>query len=146
MAQQTKRIFLLCAALAASAVCAADKGGSPIDLKVTGTQRVAPAQYADASAVAARGGTPVDIALAVTGPFEGATQHIIQANQGAEAPSASRVTVLRDGLLDDSVRGDRWEIALERTAAGAWSIKEVKRAWRCRRGAQTDRFGAARCP
>lgn len=146
MVRPTKIIFFLCAALLASVTVAADRRGSPVDLKVTGTQRVAPAQYADASALASRGGNPVDIALAVTGPFEGATLHIIQANQGVEAPSASRVTVLRDGLLDDSVRGDRWEVALERTAAGAWSIKEVTRSWRCRRGAQTASFGATRCP
>jgi hypothetical protein len=67
-------------------------------------------------------------------------------NQGAEAPSASRITVLRDGLLDDSIRGERWEILLARTPAGFWTISEVKRAWRCRRGARPDRFATIRCP
>jgi hypothetical protein len=109
-------------------------------------QRLAEAQYAEAKALASRGGTPLDIALAVAGSFEGRTQHVIQVNEGAEAPTASRVTVLRDGLLDDSVRGERWDISLERTADGVWRIKEVKRAWRCRRGAQTDSFAATRCP
>jgi hypothetical protein len=104
------------------------------------------AEYRKAAALAARKGSPLDITLAIVGPFEGATQHIIQVNEGSEAPTASRVTVLRDGLLDDSVRGERWEIALARTAAGAWAIKEVSRAWRCWRGAQTDRFASTRCP
>ena len=138
--------IILSAALVAAGAGAADRPASLADLKVAGTQRVDPARYAEAAALAARGGTPVDIALAVAGPFEGSSQHIIQVNQGVESPSASRVTVLRDGLLDDSVRSERWEIALQRTAAGAWSIKEVERAWRCRRGAQTDRFAATRCP
>ena len=113
---------------------------------VAGAVTVARAEYGEASAVAARGGTPVEIALAVARPFEGSMQNIIQVNQGAEAPSASRVTVLRDGLLDDSVRGDRWDVALERAQSGAWTIKEVKRAWRCRRGAGPDQFAAVRCP
>jgi hypothetical protein len=124
----------------------ADARGPSLDrLPVAGTVAVPAAEYASASALAERGGTPVEIALAVAGPFEGSTQHVIQLNQGAEAPSASRVTVIRDGLLDDSVRGDRWEVALERTQAGGWTIKEVKRAWRCRRGGAPDRFVATRC-
>lgn len=134
------------AALIAVTAWAADNRGSLVDVKVAGMQRVEPARYAEAAALAARGGTPVDVALAVAGPFEGSSQHIIQVNQGVESPSASRVTVLRDGLLDDSVRSERWEVALQRATAGAWSIKEVERAWRCRRGAQTDRFVATRCP
>lgn len=145
MVRQTRWIVLAAALVAATAL-AADRRGSLAEVKVTGMQTVAGAQYAEASALASRGGTPLEIALAIVGPFEGATQHIIQVNQGSEAPTASRLTVMRDGLLDDSVRGERWEITLERTAAGGWKIGEVKRAWRCRRGAQTERFAAERCP
>jgi hypothetical protein len=140
------RWIVLAAALVAAAGLAADRRGSLADVRVAGMQQVPPAQYAEAAALASRGGTPLDIALAIVGPFEGSTQHIIQVNEGIESPSASRVTVLRDGLLDDAVRSQRWDIALERAAAGAWSIKEVGRAWRCRRGGQTDRFVATRCP
>jgi len=84
--------------------------------------------------------------MKIVGVFEGSTQHIIQVNEGGEAPSASRLTVLRDGLLDDSVRGVRWEISLEKTSAGVWRIMQVKRAWRCWRGGQNDRFATASCP
>ena len=80
------------------------------------------------------------------GEFAGSTQHIIQINEGSEAPSASRITVVRDGLLDDSVRGERWDIVLQRTGAGRWRIAEVKRAWRCWRGEPTDRFATSLCP
>ena len=44
----------------------------------------------EASAAAAGGATPLDIALKIVGPFEGSTQHIIQANEGSEAPVRSR--------------------------------------------------------
>lgn len=131
----------------APVVGAADaRGPSLTQLPVAGMATVPRTEYAAASRVAERGGTPVEIALAVAGPFEGSTQHVIQVNRGAEAPTASRVTVIRDGLLDDSVRSERWEVMLERTTAGVFAIGEVKRAWRCRRGGGPDRFAAARCP
>jgi hypothetical protein len=56
------------------------------------------------------------------------------------------VTVIRDGLLDDAIRGERWDIALDRTPSGAWTISEVKKAWRCRRGQQPDEFDTMSCP
>lgn len=115
-------------------------------LPVANMVTVLQGEYGAASALAERGGTPVEVALAVAGPFDGTTQHVIQVNRGAEAPSASHVTVLRDGLLDDSIRSERWDVRLERASAGAWTISEVKRAWRCRRGAGPDRFATVRCP
>lgn len=137
---------LLVASLAAVAGAADVRPHAFADLQVADTRLVAPADYREASALAARGGAALDVALKVVGTFEGSAQQIVQVNDGGEAPSKSRVTVVRDGLLDDSVRGDRWEISLERTAAGPWRITEVKRAWRCRRGGQTDTFATQRCP
>ena len=125
---------------------ATERRATLADLPVTDMTVVTPANYAVASKLAERNGTPLDIVLAVVGKFEGSTQHIIQVNEGSESPTASRVTVLRDGLLDDSVRGDRWDITFARSANGAWTIREVKRAWRCRRGPQNDRFAATPCP
>jgi hypothetical protein len=126
-------------------LAAADPRPTLVDVPVADMKVLAPTEYRKASSLAARGAAPVDIALRVVGPFDGSTQHIIQTNEGVEAPSASRVTVLRDGLLDDSVRGDRWEVSLTRTAAGVWKIAEVKRAWRCRRGGAVDQFAATLC-
>jgi hypothetical protein len=117
-----------------------------MDVKVAGMQRVAEAKYADANARASRGGDPIDIALAVAGRFEGATQQVIQVNEGADAPMTSRVTVLRDGLLDDSVRGERWDVVLARTDVGTWRITDVRRAWRCWRGAKSRQFATDPCP
>jgi hypothetical protein len=139
-------IVLGIAALAPVAGPADARAPSLAQLPVAAMATVPAAEYATASVLAERGGTPVEVALAVAGPFEGSAQHVIQVNQGAEAPTASRVTVLRDGLLDDSIRGERWEVLLKRTSAGSWAISEVKRAWRCRRGAQPDRFATVRCP
>jgi hypothetical protein len=132
-------------ALTATTVSASDLA-SLIDLPVASTALVPASQYREASSRAVRAGSPVDIALSVAGSFEGARQLIAQTNEGAESPSASRVTVIRDGLLDDAVRTERWDIALARTAAGTWEIREVRKAWRCRRGANTAAFAAQLCP
>lgn len=142
-----ERITAAAAATLLLAACAAAPKASLTDLPVDATQTLPPSAYADAARFAAlAGATPVGIAMQVAGPFDGRTQHVIQVNEGVEAPTASRVTVLRDGLMDDSVRGDRWDIRLERTPAGAWRIAEVQRAWRCRRGGDPDRFVAVKCP
>jgi uncharacterized protein len=134
------------AALLASTVGADDRPSPLADLPVADMKLIDPVEYRAASDLAARGSTPLDIVLKIVGEFEGSTQYIIQENEGSEAPSASRITVLRDGLLDDSVRGVRWDIALEKTTASVWSIKEVKRSWRCWRGDQLDRFATVSCP
>ena len=142
---ERKTLLLLAAALFAPVVGAADARLSLAEVPVADTKLVAPAAYSKASALAARGGAALDIALAIAGEFAGSTQHIIQANKGSEAPSASHITVVRDGLLDDSLQGERWDIVLERTSTGLWRIAEVKRAWRCRRGEPTDRFATGLC-
>jgi hypothetical protein len=139
-------LILIAIALVPSALLSADPVTSLVDLPVAGTVTVAPDRYEPATAAAARGADPLAIALHIVGPFEGATQHIVQVNQGAEAPSAVRLTVVRDGLLDDSVRGERWDIVLEKTADGVWRIKQVRQSWRCRRDTQADRFATTPCP
>ena len=137
---------ILSAALLASSVGAADPSPPPAESPVAETTVVAPVEYRPASAFAARGSAPLEIVLEIVGEFEGSTQHIIQVNDDSEEPSASRVTVVRDGFMDDSMRGERWDIALERTTASVWRIREVRRAWRCWRGEQLDRFATVSCP
>lgn len=146
----SKLAWCKAAAVAATAVVPIAVGSAPPallpNLAVASRKIVSPVEYREASTFAASGSAPVDIALKVAGTFEGSMQHIIQVNNASEAPSASEITVIRDGLLDDSVRSERWEISLERRVPGIWEIKEVRRAWRCWRGAERERFVAVRCP
>jgi hypothetical protein len=137
---------ILSAALLASTVGATDPSRPLAEVPVVEMKLVAPAEYRTASAFALRGSAPLEIVLKIVGDFEGSTQHIIQVNEGSEAPSVTRITVVRDGLMDDSVRGERWDITLERTTASLWRIREVRRAWRCWRGEQLDRFATVSCP
>jgi uncharacterized protein len=130
----------------ASKVGAADSPLSLADLPVVDMERVDPAEYKAASDFAASGNAPLDIVLKIVGAFQGSTQHIIQENEAKEAPSVSRITVLRDGLMDDSVRGVRWDIALEKSTENVWKIMEVRRSWRCWRGEKTNMFTSKLCP
>lgn len=119
---------------------------SLVGIPVADMTTVAPAEYKAATALAAGGGSPLEVALTITGPFEGVAKRIRQVNEGAETPTSTRITVVRDGLLDDAVRGERWDILLDGAATGAWSIRDVRRAWRCRRGGHRESFATALCP
>lgn len=133
-------------ALLAAPAWSSDRPGSLLEVPVASTTVVPPEAYAAASSVAAEGGGATAIALAVAGPFEGRTQLVIQDNESGEASSSSEVTVIRDGLLDDAIQSERWDVALARAVSGAWTINEVRKAWRCRRGAAAPTFAAAACP
>jgi len=48
-----------------------------------------------------------------------------------ERPSEYTITIITDGFLDDSVRGQRDEIIVIRDAYKIWHLKSVKSTWRC---------------
>ena len=142
---QSAALSLTVAATVAVGIAFADPLPSLPEIPVADMQVVAPKEYSAALSLAANGGSPVDIAVKIAGEFEGTMQHIVQVNAGAESPRATRITMFRDGFLDDATRGDRWEVDLERSVNGVWSIREVKRAWRCRRGERADQYATALC-
>lgn len=139
-------LLLALTGMAAAQPAAFSPSPSLVDVPVANMMTVAPAEFEAASALAAGGGSPLEVALTIAGPFEGRAQHILQVNERGEAPTSTRVTVVRDGLLDDAVRGERWDILLDRAATGAWNIREVRRAWRCRRGGHQESFATPLCP
>lgn len=89
---------------------------------------------------------PLWISLAFLEDLEGQSVGIVKADAAAETPASSTVTVIRDGLADDSVRAVWNEFHLTRNQEGAWSLAEVYEAYRCRRGGQTDHFAGDLCP
>ena len=66
-------------------------------------------------------------------------------NKGEQADTVV-VHLARDGLLDDSVRGDWHRAVLYRVDDGTWRLRELRRAFRCWRGGSTDRYSADLCP
>lgn len=66
-------------------------------------------------------------------------------NRGEEADTTI-VVLIRDGFLDDSVRGDWHRIVYERHVDRTWRVSEVRRAFRCWRGHHLDAFSSQLCP
>lgn len=59
--------------------------------------------------------------------------------------SAATVTLLRDGLLDDSVRSLRFDAELRRLGSGAWELVSATWSQRCRAGRGHADFTAEPC-
>lgn len=55
------------------------------------------------------------------------------------------VTVTRDGFLDDSVRGDRYRLHMQRNADGIWNITRATIAWRCQKERGHEGYSPAPC-
>ena len=67
------------------------------------------------------------------------------ANTG-EVPDEISFVMIRDGLLDDSVRGDWHQAILYRQDDGTWRLHELHRAFRCYRGESLDQYSGDVCP
>jgi len=65
--------------------------------------------------------------------------------QSIESNRKSTIIVVRDGFLDDSIRGDIHELVVEKIE-GQWEIKNAKRAFRCWRGPDSAPYSVDTCP
>jgi hypothetical protein len=62
-----------------------------------------------------------------------------------EGADTTVVVLIRDGFLDDSVRGDWHRIVYWRQADWSWRIHSVRRAFRCYRGHHRESFSRNWC-
>lgn len=62
-----------------------------------------------------------------------------------ENPINIEITLIRDGFLDDSVRGDIHHINLTKNKDGIWEVKSLKRAVSCWRE-KRFKYSAEPCP
>ena len=65
--------------------------------------------------------------------------------QATATGSTGNVSVLIDGLEDDSVRSRRYELALTRRADGSWRIDSASWAQRCHEGRGHQTFSPEPC-
>jgi len=84
--------------------------------------------------------------VGATDGLEARVVSVVKVDSAAEAAAGSTVTVVREGLLDDSVRAIWDELHLARTAGGAWRVERALRAYRCWRGHHGLAYGAEWCP
>ena len=88
---------------------------------------------------------PIDLVLWYLEFRDAPTISISREDAPGEVAGTTTVTVVRDRLLDDSVRGIWDQLVLTRQDDGTWRIEEARRAYRCRRGFQQDAFGDLPC-
>lgn len=62
-----------------------------------------------------------------------------------EEPSKVIITVIQDGFLDDSVRGEWNQLILKKDQKERWILQEARKANLCRRG-NTQAFQKEPCP
>jgi len=74
---------------------------------------------------------PVTVSLKFTGPFEGLTQSIERKNDSAESAETTTVTITNEGLLDDSVMGEKFHLKLKRAEHGAWLVESAGKMIKC---------------
>ena len=90
---------------------------------------------------------PMDLALHLLGYGDGARLKSVTCRyQEGENPTATTVTVLWEGLQDDSVRGVWIRLELKKSDHGNWRVVEMNRAYRCWRGCNRERFSERACP
>jgi hypothetical protein len=101
-------------------------------------------------AVAAGAGwpsSPLSIALELLDGDAGARHVTVdQRRNRAEAADTTTIVIVRDGLLDDSVRGDWHRVVLRRLPDSTWRVHEVRRAFRCQRGHHLNSYSSEWCP
>jgi len=94
--------------------------------------------------VAAR--SPLDTAAAFLrlDEREAATTTLVS-RTGAEGGALATVTATFDGLLDDSVRAERYVLELERADDGTWHLVSAALGRRCQAGRGHQAFTPAPC-
>ncbi|MCX5834979.1 MAG: hypothetical protein NTV99_10820 [Deltaproteobacteria bacterium] len=93
-------------------------------------------------------GDPILIALNLLKISNDGARLLVMSKESspAENPDRTGVTVIRDGFLDDSLRGDWHYFELRKMNDQGWRFTEIRRAFLCRRGIQMERPGKEFCP
>jgi hypothetical protein len=68
-----------------------------------------------------------------------------QATSAGEGRGSATVSLLLDGLLDDSVRSQRYDLTLSRRPDGTWQIDTAQWSQRCQQGRGHQNFSTELC-
>jgi len=91
--------------------------------------------------------SPTTIAFALLGDDTQARETRVHvARHGIERSHTADIELLRDGLADDSIRGDWHRLYFRRLKDGTWRLQVALRAYRCSRGSNPDVYTAEICP
>jgi hypothetical protein len=90
--------------------------------------------------------SPMGVAMRIVGPFEEMkTRDIKFEAASSEANNAVTLTVVNEGLLDDSVRGEKFVYELRKSTSGVWKVTAANKAWRCWPDRGHDNYSTVPC-
>ncbi|MEO0948673.1 MAG: hypothetical protein AAFY11_11125 [Cyanobacteria bacterium J06641_5] len=91
---------------------------------------------------------PVQITLQLFGEnLEEVRSAIVEMEKNRpEGADAATVNYIRDGFLDDSVRGDWHQLELQRLPDRTWRVRNARVARRCWRGLNAAAYRSGPCP
>jgi len=87
---------------------------------------------------------PVAVSLRFVGPFDGRTQSIKRVNESSESSNATQVTIINNGLLDDSVMVVKYKLTLKKVDS-VWVINTAGKVVKCRKGRGHEEFSSEPC-
>lgn len=90
--------------------------------------------------------SPMGVVIKLAGEFsEIRSRSIEMTAPTAEGSDRITVTVIDDGFLDDSVRGEKTVYELKQDHKGVWGVESATRAWKCWKGRGHTEFAARPC-
>lgn len=63
----------------------------------------------------------------------------------ADGADTLTVTITSDGLMDDSVRGEKFRLGLKADQQGVWRFTSASKSWRCQPGRGSQSFTTVKC-
>jgi hypothetical protein len=63
----------------------------------------------------------------------------------ADGADTLTVTITSDGLMDDSVRGEKFRLELKADKQGVWKFTSAGKSWRCQPGRGNQDFSITKC-
>lgn len=90
--------------------------------------------------------SPMETAVRLAGEFtEMRSRTLEMQTPSAEGGDKLTLTVTNEGLLDDSVRAERFIFELEKNRSGIWLVTSARKSWACWPGRGHEDFSAAPC-
>lgn len=88
--------------------------------------------------------SPLQVALRLVGDRHASKERTISIKSLPETFRNAHITIIEEGLMDDSIRGIRFELKMYREA-GYWVVESAKETFRCWSGRGADDYSDKPC-
>ena len=90
--------------------------------------------------------SPMEVVVKLVGKMQEVKSRTMQfVSPSAEGSDLMTVTVMDEGLLDDSVSSEKLVLKLKRGSGGVWKVLSGQRSWKCWQGRGHQNYSAVPC-